>query len=44
MMLEYDPNGSFQGRLDGTSAELKDGYWIMKNVQISQNSIYLIFK
>ncbi len=35
MILEYDQNGLFQGRLDGTSANLKDGYWEMKNTQIS---------
>ena len=35
MILEYDQNGSYQGRLDGTSAELKDGFWYMKNTQIS---------
>ena len=35
MILEYDVNGTFQGRIDGSSAELKDGYWEMKNVQIS---------
>ncbi len=35
MILEYDQNGSFQGRLDGTSAKLKNGYWEMENTQIS---------
>ena len=35
MILEYDQNGSYQGRLDGTSAKLSDGYWHMKNTQIS---------
>ena len=35
MILEYDVNGTFQGRIDGSSAELKDGYWEMKDVQIS---------
>ncbi|MAN50025.1 MAG: hypothetical protein CMD04_04320 [Flavobacteriales bacterium] len=35
MILEYDPNGSFQGRLDGRAAELKNGYWEMEDVQIS---------
>ncbi len=35
MILEYDQNGSFQGRLDGKSAILKDGYWEMKNTQIT---------
>tara|TARA_Y100000816_G_C26031100_1_gene539767 strand:+ start:123 stop:902 length:780 start_codon:yes stop_codon:yes gene_type:complete len=35
MILEYDQNGSFQGRLDGTSAKLNDGYWQMQNTQIS---------
>ena len=35
MILEYDQNGSFQGRLDGKSAILKDGYWEMENTQIT---------
>ena len=35
MILEYDKNGSFQGRLDGDSAKLNLDYWEMKNVQIS---------
>ncbi len=35
MLLEYDNNGAFQGRLDGEIANLKDGYWNMKNVQMS---------
>ena len=35
MILEYDQNGSYQGRLDGTSAQLSDGFWYMKNTQIS---------
>ena len=35
MILEYDKNGSFQGRLDGDTANLNKGYWNMKNVQIS---------
>ena len=35
MILEYDKNGSFQGRLDGNTAILYDGYWKMTNVQIS---------
>ena len=35
MILEYDDNGSFQGRLDGNSAKLISEYWEMKDVQIS---------
>ena len=35
MILEYDKNGSFQGRLDGNTAILYEGYWEMSNVQIS---------
>ena len=35
MILEYDDNGSFQGRLDGSSAKLISEYWEMKDVQIS---------
>ena len=35
MILEYDMNGSFQGRLDGEVAVLKDGYWQMSDVQIT---------
>ncbi len=35
MILEYDNNGSFQGRLDGSSAILKNGYWEMQNVQLT---------
>ena len=35
MILEYDKNGSFQGRLDGNTAILYEGYWEMNNVQIS---------
>ena len=35
MILEYDQNGSFQGRLDGKSAILKDGYWEMEKTQIT---------
>ena len=35
MILEYDDNGSFQGRLDGSSAKLNPEYWEMKDVQIS---------
>lgn len=35
MILEYDPNGSFKGRLDGKSALLEDGYWLMSKVQIT---------
>ncbi len=35
MILEYDANGTFQGRLDGSSAKLRKGYWEMNDVQIS---------
>ncbi len=35
MILEYDKNGAFQGRLDSDIAKLNQGYWEMKNVQIS---------
>ncbi len=35
MILEYDQNGSFQGRLDGKSAVLENGYWNMVNTQIT---------
>lgn len=35
MILEYDSNGSFIGRLDGETALLKNGYWEMKEVQIT---------
>ena len=35
MLLEYDNNGIFQGRLDGKKATLKDRYWDMSDVQIS---------
>lgn len=35
MILEYDHNGTFQGRLDGKSAVLEDGFWKMKNTQIT---------
>ncbi len=35
MILEYDTNGSFQGRLDGDSALLKDGFWEMYNTQLT---------
>ncbi len=35
MVLEYDQNGSFQGRIDGSLAKLDKGYWIMENVQIT---------
>ena len=35
MILEYGQNGSFQGRLDGQIAELIDGFWVMKNTQIT---------
>ena len=35
MILEYDANGAYQGRYDGESASLIDGYWTMKNTQIT---------
>ena len=35
MVLEYDEQGAFQGRLDGQSAELNDGFWLMSDTQIS---------
>ncbi len=35
MILEYDSNGSFQGRLDGDNALLKDGFWEMNSIQIT---------
>lgn len=35
MILEYDQNGVFQGRLDGASAILTNGIWQMKQTQIT---------
>ena len=35
MVLEYDQSGSFQGRLDGSIAKLNDGFWVMKDTQVS---------
>ncbi len=35
MLLEYDDNGVFQGRLDGKQAYLENGFWLMNDVQIS---------
>ena len=35
MILEYDERGSFQGRLDGKTAMLKNQYWIMNDIQIT---------
>ena len=35
MILEYDKNGKFQGRLDGDTAILEDGYWKMTDTQVS---------
>ncbi len=35
MLLEYDENGAFQGRIDGQKAYLKSGYWAMNDVQVS---------
>ena len=35
MILEYDQSGLFQGRLDGESAILNNGFWRMTNTQIT---------
>ena len=35
MILEYDEKGSFQGRLDGKTAILKNEYWVMSDIQIT---------
>ena len=35
MLLEYDENGTFIGRIDGKKAELNEGFWNMFNVQIT---------
>ena len=35
MILEYDENGSFNGRIDGKKAELNEGFWEMLNVHIT---------
>tara|TARA_B100001093_G_scaffold404641_1_gene392783 strand:+ start:1076 stop:2185 length:1110 start_codon:yes stop_codon:yes gene_type:complete len=35
MLLEYDGNGAFNGRIDGKRAELKDGYWKMFEIQVT---------
>ncbi len=35
MILEYDNNGVFQGRLDGKKATLNYKYWDMSEVQVS---------
>ncbi len=35
MVLEYDEKGVFQGRLDGSFANLNNGYWEMYETQIS---------
>ncbi len=35
MLLEYDDNGIFQGRIDGKKAYLKEGFWEMTETQIS---------
>ena len=32
MILEYNQQGSFTGRLNGKKAELENGYWILHNV------------
>ena len=50
MVLEYDENGFFQGRLDGSKAKLNNGYWEMFNTQVtpkyneSYYSEYLLYK
>ena len=44
MILEYDQNGSFHGRLDGSSARLEQGYWIMTDTQISPKYGSAIFE
>ena len=35
MLLEYDNNGLFNGRIDGKKALLNDGYWEMFDIQIT---------
>ncbi len=35
MLLEYDDKGTFNGRIDGKKAELKDGYWKMFEIQVT---------
>ena len=35
MLLEYDKNGVFNGRIDGKTAQLKDGFWKMSQIQIT---------
>ena len=35
MLLEYDSDGSFQGRVDGKKAVLKNNYWNMSEVQVT---------
>ncbi len=35
MILEYDQNGTFQGRLDGENAILSNHHWKMNNTQIT---------
>ena len=35
MLLEYNNNGKFYGRIDGKKAELKEGYWRMFDIQIT---------
>ena len=44
MILEYDQNGLFQGRLDGQSAFLKDGFWKMNNTQVTPKFEPAFFK
>ena len=35
MLLEYDDKGTFNGRIDGEKAELKNGYWKMSEIQVT---------
>ncbi len=44
MILEYDEKGSFQGRLDGKSAMLKNEYWMMNDIQITPKFEAAYFK
>ena len=44
MILEYDKNGSFQGRLDGSIAKLNVGHWEIEDVQISPKFSESFFK
>ena len=44
MILEYDSDGAYQGRYDGQSATLMDGYWEMSNTQVTPKYGETIFK